>query len=244
VEGTAEAGATRAVDIVVDVGQGGQGLGSYGGSLSWDASVLRFLSFTGGDPPFDAPVVNTEDVLDGLLAYADASPVGAHGRLRLLTVVFEALAEPPASSELDLDFGSLFGAGDFQDLVPLLEVEDGTVCVADFPFALRVRDPVNTTVDWTAIPQAASYDVVRGDLHALWTDGGVVHLGDVICLEDDSLDTTTGAGAEPANPDTEVPAPGTGFFYLIRFHDGVNNRTYGYFRDCVRERIVDGGDCP
>ena len=70
-----------------------------------------------------------------------------------------------------------------------------------------------------------------------------MHLGTVVCLENDSLDTTTGAGTEPSNPDTDLPEPGESFSYLVRFHDGAMDRTYGYFNDCARERSVDIGDC-
>jgi hypothetical protein len=65
--------------------------------------------------------------------------------------------------------------------------------------------------------------VIRGDLAALHDDGTRVGLGDVTCIENDSLDGTTGPGTEPANPDSALPLPGDAFFYLVRIHDGVSN---------------------
>lgn len=59
-----------------------------------------------------------------------------------------------------------------------------------------------TTIAWSAAPKAGVYDVDRGLLSELpsGTYGG--------CLADDLADTSTG--------DAEVPAPQTGFFYLVR----------------------------
>ena len=104
---------------------------------------------------------------------------------------------------------------------------------------------MTTILEWNPIfPQAVSYDVIRGNLSELSDDGVAVHLGAVTCLENDSLDTTTGEGTEPLNPDTDLPFPGDGFFYLLRFHDGTSDRTYGFVDQCARERVVDVGDCP
>ncbi len=243
VDSTSETGEQKTIEIVVDVGGSGKTLGGYGGSLSWDPSVLQFVSHSGGDAPFDAPIVNTGNVATGLLTYADASTLGAQGSVRLLDVTFDVLGEPPATSQLDLEFSSLFGAGDFEDLMPQLQVTDGSTCISDFAFDLRVTVPVNTIVVWSAVSGATGYDVIRGNLSELSVDATTVHLGTVLCLENDSLDTTTGTGSEPTNPDIQSPAPGEGFYYVVRFNDGIQNRTYGYLKDCVRERIVDASDC-
>lgn len=101
-----------------------------------------------------------------------------------------------------------------------------------------------TLLSRNAIPSASSYDAIRGVLGDLIEDGFTVHLGGVICVENDSADTTTSAGAEAPNPDTEVPFPGEGFFYLIRQHDGVSSGPYGFNQQCGLERLPDTGDCP
>ena len=114
----------------------------------------------------------------------------------------------------------------------------------DFPFDVQVTDPVNTILSWGSIPAVLTYDVIHGDLNGLFLDAVTAHLGSVTCIENDSVDTTTGAGAEPASPDTAIPVPGEGFFYVVRFHDGIADSTYGFTRGCIQERIVDSGDCP
>ena len=233
-------GATATVSVDIDLGS--ETLGSYGGTLVWDPTVLEFVSWAGGDPPFDTPVVNTGNATSGMLSFADAAATGAQGGLTVLEVTFQTAGEPPATTVLDLELSSLF-SGDFEDLAPQANVEDGTTCVADFFYDLQLTGSQSTILGWMAIPQAVSYDVIRGDLSELLLDGAAVHLGGVICLEDNSLDTTTGLGTEPPNPDTDVPLVGQGFFYLVRFNDGTGNRTYGFFTDCTLQRIVDAGDC-
>ncbi len=230
------------VSITIDLGP--QALGSYGATLTWNPAVLQFQSWAGGTSPFDNPVVNTAGTSSGSLAFADANASGAAGPVVLLDVTFQVAGEPPDTTVLDLELSSLFAAGDFEDLAAQASVEDGTTCVADFSYGLAVTDPQSTLLTWTPIVGAVSYDVIRGDLSALFADGAGIHLGDVFCLEDDSTDTSTGAGTEPSNPDTGLPLPGEGFFYLVRFDDGIGNQPYGYFADCAAQRIVDSSDCP
>lgn len=67
-----------------------------------------------------------------------------------------------------------------------------------------------------------------------------IDLGRVVCIERQSLDTTT-AGDE----DQAVPQPGTGFFYLVQFYDGVEDSSYGS-ESADRARVIapGNGDCP
>jgi hypothetical protein len=237
-------GSTSSIGVCLDPGSQGNSIGSYGARLTWDPAVLHFVGFAGGDAPFDAPVVNTAHADSGLLSFADAAVPGAGSRGRVLEVTFESMADPPATSALDLTLTSLFAGGTFEDLLPQAQVRDATACVADFFYGLRLSGPDQTLLEWTAIGAATSYDVIRGTLALLLQDEAEIHLGAVTCLENDSLDGTTGAGTEPANPDTEAPPPGQGFFYVVRHHGASQESTYGFSSDCSRERVVDAGDCP
>jgi len=236
-------GTTVTVGIDIDPGPGAE-VGGYGATLTWDPDVLQFVVAAGGDAPFDDPVVNASNAESGLLSFADADAIGAADRVNVLIVTFQSNVDPPAATSLDLAFTSLFEAGTFEDLLPQAETEDGTACVSDFFYDLRLSGSTATILEWTPVPGAASYDVIRGELAGLLADPAAVHLGVVACLENDSLDTTTGAGTEPENPDTDVPLSGEGFFYLLRHHDGAQDSSYGFFVDCFRERVADTGDCP
>jgi len=235
---------TLTMAVEVDLGAGGRLLGSYGASLGWDPAALQYQGDTGGDAPFDAAVVNRADVSAGRLSFGDASASGAGGRVNLLNVEFLVTAVPCLTAALDLEITSMFSAVTYEDLRPILQVLDGTTSVTDLAFNLRIVDPDLMLFEWDPIPGAVSYDVIRGERSALLDDGTAVRLGDVLCIEDDSMDATTAAGAEPPSPDTETPPLGQAFLYFVRFFDGVGNSTYGFTDLCARERIAGSGDCP
>ncbi|MBI4240371.1 MAG: hypothetical protein HY613_01535 [Candidatus Rokubacteria bacterium] len=185
------------------------------------------------------------------------------GSGRILEVKFNPVAVSPIVSGLDTPVGigldrggrsafvTEYNAGRLAKVdlstgttIPVaseLSYPDGVVVTTDI--ILKVFGSENTVLVWQTVPQSISYDVVRGDLHQLYYDGVNVHLGEITCLEDDSLDTTTGAGTEPARVDSDVPPLGEGFFYLVRHNDGRNAATYGYAAPCTIKRVVDAGDC-
>jgi len=92
------------------------------------------------------------------------------------------------------------------------------------PMAINVAPSSSgTTVSWGQVPEAQSYNVIRGYLADLRDAGEVYDLGSVYCLEARSLDEST-VGSEDFN----VPRPGYAFFYLVEFNftDGTSS-TYG-----------------
>jgi formylglycine-generating enzyme required for sulfatase activity len=82
---------------------------------------------------------------------------------------------------------------------------------------LRAFDPVATYFEWDSLPAGSSttYDLARGELANLSGSAGAVELGPLICIENDSPDESS-----QADPDTGMPAPDTGYFYLVRFQAG------------------------
>ena len=96
-----------------------------------------------------------------------------------------------------------------------------------------------TAVSWRPEPGMIRYDVVRGDVADLQDGGGTVDLGAVLCVENDSPDTTT-AGAE----DAVTPAAGQAFFYLYRGSMGIaaGAGSYGTGSSGL-ERSASAGDC-
>ena len=82
----------------------------------------------------------------------------------------------------------------------------------------------------------SAYDVIRGNIGALQIVGGTqVSLGSVVCIENESTDTTTA----PNHRDAAVPALGQGFFYLFR----VSGGSYGTSSSGL-PRVPGSGTCP
>jgi len=105
---------------------------------------------------------------------------------------------------------------------------------------LRGFDPVATYFEWDPVPggSGAIYDFVRGDLANLTGSASAVDLGNLICIENDSADTSTAGHA-----DTAVPAPGTAFFYLVRSQQGAAIGSWGFGSE-GGERAGTGGCAP
>lgn len=69
-------------------------------------------------------------------------------------------------------------------------------------------DKAKQTISWTAQARADSYDVVKGDVYALFDSGGDYSSTLIACLGND---LAAGEVTDPA-----VPVPGGGFYYLVR----------------------------
>ncbi len=104
-------------------------LGSYGARLSWSPNVLQFLGYTGGQPPFDTPTVNTANAGGGVLSFADADATGAGGDVFVACFEFQVVGPQGSGTALDLELTSIFTAGSFTDLTPLAVEIDGAVSV-------------------------------------------------------------------------------------------------------------------
>ena len=84
------------------------------------------------------------------------------------------------------------------------------------PLMLSLSETVSrTTLHWSELGGALSYDVVRGDLKAIKDLNGSYHLGPLTCIAAATSQTST-AGQE----DTSQPALGKGFFFLAAYDDG------------------------
>ncbi len=114
---------------------------------------------------------------------------------------------------------------------------NGFVYVSGDPLgSLECFDSANTTCVWASVPGAAAYDVIRGNVGSLQIVGGTqVDLGSVVCIENESTDTTTA----PNHRDAATPALGQGFFYLFR----VSGGSYGMSSSAL-PRVPGAGTCP
>jgi hypothetical protein len=92
-------------------------------------------------------------------------------------------------------------------------VDEGCGCVppAEAP-ALLVSRPApagpSALLSWSAVPDATAYDVVRGGLSELRSSGGSFGSATQECLADERPETSLEHGPGPA--------PGAGFWYLVR----------------------------
>ena len=113
----------------------------------------------------------------------------------------------------------------------------GALALATYPSPLngvRVDGKGLSTISWSTVDGATSYDLIRGDLGSLSELSDRVDLGAVACL---ASGTST-----PLTTDATIPTPGAGFFYLMRIrwsgsHDIYGRSTGGH------DRIPASGDC-
>ncbi len=93
-----------------------------------------------------------------------------------------------------------------------------------------------TVLDWSEVPGAFFYSVVRGDVRSLGETETSIDLGSVVCIETNSSAATT-VGHE----DGDLPAPGEAFFYLVAYNDGWES-SYGT-DTAAKPRESSGGGC-
>jgi len=111
---------------------------------------------------------------------------------------------------------------------------NGFLYFDDVQQSLFVFDRTNTTLVWGTVLGQQTYDAIRGNLSSLHESAGQVTLGAVVCLENDSADTTTA----PDHVDLGVPPLGQGFFYLVRFSGSYGASSAGSVE------VPTSGDCP
>jgi hypothetical protein len=107
------------------------------------------------------------------------------------------------------------------------------------PLNLLIQNRDSTEVIWGPVEGAQHYDVVRGDLANLTVNGSNIDLGQVVCIDQATTNTTT-----VEYEDTVVPAPGHVFFYAVQYFDGVGNSSYGS-ESAGKARVIQpgNGDC-
>jgi hypothetical protein len=86
---------------------------------------------------------------------------------------------------------------------------------------------------WSFLSSSATYDLIRGTLGSVARASDPVGLGPVLCVEENSFNLTSADHVDAA-----LPAPGSGFFYLLRSAGGG----YGLATD-GRPRAPLSGDC-
>jgi hypothetical protein len=102
---------------------------------------------------------------------------------------------------------------------------------------LEVSELQPTVLRWNTLGPGISYDLVRGNVAAMRSIGGLTDLGVVTCLENDSTDLSNrGLG------DAAIPPVGQAFFYAAR--PAPKGTTPGYgLSTAGQPRVPASGDC-
>ena len=123
-------GETLTVDVYIDVSGSDSLLGAYTGSLNWDPLVLEYQSYSGAPPAgTSGGIVNDTNVTTGEIIFNSTFVSGASGSTTAITIDF--LTVGAGSGNLDLEFSSMSTPSPFNDLLPILTVEDETVLVSE-----------------------------------------------------------------------------------------------------------------
>ncbi len=110
------------------------------------------------------------------------------------------------------------GSGNVSTTSATVAVPDSSNNSAE-PLLLEARQTgQGTIVVWDPVPDALSYDIIRGRLESLRETDLIIDLGAVVILDRDlSVGLTTSV------PDPEEPERGHAFFYLVEYDDGLRS---------------------
>jgi uncharacterized repeat protein (TIGR02543 family) len=99
-------------------------LGSFTGTLDWNTAVLSYTTNSGIQAGFSG-VVNAGSAGSGHIAFNGANPSGATGSINVLTITFNVVGA--GTSALNLEYSVMAAASTFNNLLPILTVNDGSV---------------------------------------------------------------------------------------------------------------------
>jgi len=120
------------IPVTIDVSNFPEKLGSFTATLVWDMEALQYEGHSGGTTlGFESPVVNDMHVKEGKLVFAHAYPYGGEGRVNILNVKLKVIGEEGESSSLKLSFSAMAAAYTFKDLLPYVEVTEGSLELSD-----------------------------------------------------------------------------------------------------------------
>ncbi len=199
---------------------------SSGARISRDGTWVWFSS--------DAPIAESDPDTPADL-YRMARSGGAIERVGAL----RAGGGGAPSLSADGQRAAFSGLGDFVERNPDL-LNEIFFIDRDARAQIRITKATPTVVSWDLESGPARYDVIRGDVDNLAPGGGgTVSLGTVVCLENDSADSSTSGFG-----DAVQPAAGHAFFYLYRGSAGLNYGA-GSFGSSSNglDRIAGSGAC-
>lgn len=125
-------GATINAEVFIDtrglVGSDNR-LGSYQAKLRWNTAVLQFINATGGDAPWNAPIISTQQTNAGILDWLQTLAGGAApADFRVLRINFRVVGAAGATSQLDLSFSEM-NSSTFRNILSFHESADSSITV-------------------------------------------------------------------------------------------------------------------
>lgn len=111
-------------EIKIDMRGSSYRLGSFTGILTWDPTLLHYSENSGILSGF-LGIVNEVNVGDGILTFNGILPSGADGIVDILTVNFDIVGSVGDMGALSLEFSTMTSALTFEDLMPILTIDNG-----------------------------------------------------------------------------------------------------------------------
>lgn len=110
------------VPVNIDLGQLPEELGSFTAKLSWDPTVLEFITNTpGASSEFSSLTINKTLINKGQIRFAGVNPHGANGNVNVVNLAFKVIGAAGTSPNINLEFTAMAAAKTFNDLLPYLE---------------------------------------------------------------------------------------------------------------------------
>ncbi|MCI0420330.1 MAG: choice-of-anchor D domain-containing protein, partial [Acidobacteria bacterium] len=125
---------------------------NYQASLSWNAAVLQFHGFTGGDSPWGGPA--SIGLSNSTLTWFDSVFNGVGGDLAIIRLKFRVVGQAGSSTSLNLGFSRMEGV-DVENLLPILNVSSNRVDVVAEPTPQDI-DVTPTFHDYGAVVLGSS----------------------------------------------------------------------------------------
>ena len=102
-------------------------LGSFTASISWDPTVLSYVSNSGILSGFTGAI--NVNAAGGIINFNGANASGVGSTFNVFQVTFDVIGTGGTSSILDLGYSAMAAAGTFANLLPFLVINDGNVNV-------------------------------------------------------------------------------------------------------------------
>ena len=198
---TPQSGQSLQIELFVDLP--GDILGGYQFSFEYDPAVVQVVSIGGGTTTeFQSPpITNPATFASGStpLAAVQGNPASPSGFLSVATVTLQAVGLPADATDLDLMVPALTNAL-AESLEATVFPSSLVIALPEVPVGLRFDSA--TALSWPMAPDIPLYNLYRGNL----PDQGTLQF-DHDCLAADVAGTST--------VDTDAPAVGFGFYYLV-----------------------------
>ena len=125
-----------------------QRLGSFTGFITWDPSLLSYVSHSRVDPSFEG-IISNRFSSSGELRFNGIYPEGSKEKLEALTIDFRAQGKP---AQVNLDFSTVAAALTFKQLTTTLSIQNGTVTTDANPTTSTSRYIPKPSLNLTVYP--------------------------------------------------------------------------------------------